>query len=122
MDISDVANKNTPMKTEKPKVENASIGVAALKTVREVSRMESQGTDVPVSEEQLIKAIERAVKAIQGPYTYMEFSVHETTKLISVKVHDRDTGEIIREIPPEKTLDFVAKLWEMAGIFIDEKR
>jgi flagellar protein FlaG len=122
MDISDISNKNAPMKTEKPKVENALTGVAALTTVREVSRLESQGTDVPISEEQLVKAIDRAVKAIQGPYTYMEFTVHENTRRVSVKVHDRDTGEIIREIPPEKTLDFLAKLWEMAGIFVDEKR
>jgi len=29
---------------------------------------------------------------------------------------------MIREIPPEKILDLVAKMWEMAGILIDEKR
>ncbi|HBM74934.1 MAG TPA: flagellar biosynthesis protein FlaG, partial [Clostridiaceae bacterium] len=26
------------------------------------------------------------------------------------------------EIPPEKILDMVAKLWEIAGIFVDERR
>ncbi|MCI3921324.1 flagellar protein FlaG [Paenibacillus sp. TRM 82003] len=83
---------------------------------------EQSGQPITVSEEQLVKAIEKAVKAIQGPYTYLEFSVHEQTKRIAVKVHDRETGEVIREVPPEKSLDFVAKLWEMAGILIDERR
>ncbi|MDD2574742.1 MAG: flagellar protein FlaG, partial [Firmicutes bacterium] len=29
--------------------------------------------------------------------------------------------EIIREIPPEKILDMVAKIWELAGLMVDRK-
>jgi flagellar protein FlaG len=75
-----------------------------------------------ISDEQLIKAIEKSIQAMQGKSTTLEFTVHDKTKIISVKVKDADTGEVIREIPPEKTLDFVAKLWQMAGMLIDEKR
>jgi flagellar protein FlaG len=39
-----------------------------------------------------------------------------------VKVMDKEDGKVIREIPPEKTLDLVAKLWELAGILVDERR
>lgn len=39
-----------------------------------------------------------------------------------VKVVDTQTNEIIREIPPEKTLDMFVKMLELAGIFVDEKR
>lgn len=74
-----------------------------------------------VSEQQIVKAIEKAVKAVQGPHTYLEFSVHDATNRLSIRVHDQETGEVIREIPPEKTLDFVAKLWEMAGILVDKR-
>jgi flagellar protein FlaG len=35
---------------------------------------------------------------------------------------DNDTKEIIREIPPEKTLDMISKMWELAGLVVDEKR
>ena len=38
-----------------------------------------------------------------------------------VKVINEETGEIIREIPPEKILDMVAKMWELAGILVDRK-
>jgi flagellar protein FlaG len=88
---------------------------------QQLKAAELKGESIPLSEQQLIKAIERAVKAIQGPTTTFEFSVHEQTKQIMVKVLDKETGEIIREIPPEKQLDLVAKLWEMAGILVDEK-
>jgi len=29
---------------------------------------------------------------------------------------------VIKEYPPEKTLDMIQKLWEMAGLMVDEKR
>lgn len=95
---------------------------STIQSVDDMKRAELSGTNIPVSEEQLIRAIERAIHALQGKTTSLEFSVHEKTKQIMVKVKDSHTGEVIREIPPEKTLDFVAKLWEMAGLFVDERR
>lgn len=49
-----------------------------------------------------------------------EFGIHEKTKQITVKVLDSVTDEVIRELPPEKILDMLAGLWEVAGILIDE--
>ncbi|GIO12284.1 hypothetical protein J19TS2_18390 [Cohnella xylanilytica] len=80
-----------------------------------------QGTKVSVGEEQLVRAIDRAIKALEGPSTMFEMQMHEATKTIMVKVINKDTGELIREIPPEKTLDLVAKMMEFAGILIDER-
>jgi flagellar protein FlaG len=96
--------------------------VAKVDNSEEVRQIERKGDNVPISDEQLIKAIERAIKSIQGPTTSLDFSVHKQTKQIMVKVLDKETGEVIREIPPEKNLDLLAKLWEMAGILIDERR
>jgi flagellar protein FlaG len=90
--------------------------------VTDLKKAELRGENYNISDEQLVKAIEKAIRAVQGKTTSLQFSVHEKTKLIAVKVLDADTGEVIREIPPEKTLDFVAKLWEMAGLFVDERR
>ncbi len=87
----------------------------------QVIRLERQGEYISIGEEQLIKAIDRAVKALEGPHTVFEVSVHEKTNSIMVKVMDRDTGKLLREIPPEKTLDLVAKMMEIAGILVDER-
>jgi flagellar protein FlaG len=75
-----------------------------------------------MDERQWINLIERANKALTGGNRSFEFSIHEATNQIMVKVIDNDTHEIIREIPNEKILDMVAKMWEMAGIFVDERR
>lgn len=95
---------------------------ASLHSAKEVKQAERKGLDVPIGEEQLIIAIERANKAMQGINTSFRFSIHEGTKEIMVKVLDKDTGEVVREIPSEKILDMVAKMWEMSGIFVDERR
>jgi flagellar protein FlaG len=94
---------------------------ANIKSVEALTKAELRGAKVTVGDEQLVKNIERALKAIEGPHTAFEMSVHKATNTIVVKVLDKDTGELIREIPPEKTLDLVAKFMEINGILIDEK-
>lgn len=61
-------------------------------------------------------------KKIKPTHTQCEFSYHEKTKRISITVRDSDTKEVIKEIPPEKTLDMIAKTLELAGLLVDEKR
>lgn len=54
--------------------------------------------------------------------TRCEYSYHKETNRVSIRVIDKDTDKVIREIPPEKSLDMLQKMWEMAGIMVDEKR
>ncbi len=72
-----------------------------------------------IGELELIEAIERANKTLVGINTNFKFSIHEDTKAIMVKVINSETQEVIREIPPEKILDMVAKMWELAGLIVD---
>ncbi|AFS77335.1 flagellar protein FlaG [Gottschalkia acidurici 9a] len=51
----------------------------------------------------------------------LDISIHEKTKQIMVKVIDVNTDEVIREIPPEKVLDIVAKRKETLGLLMDKK-
>ena len=50
------------------------------------------------------------------------FGIHEATNRVTIKIVDKDTKKVIKELPPEKTLDMIAKVWEMAGLMVDEKR
>ena len=50
------------------------------------------------------------------------FGIHEKTNRVTIKMVDKDTKKVIKEFPPEETLDMIAKVWEMAGILVDEKR
>ena len=46
----------------------------------------------------------------------------ENKNHITIKIVDKETKKVIKELPPEKTLDMIAKVWEMAGLFVNEKR
>ncbi|AFC30336.1 flagellar protein FlaG protein [Paenibacillus mucilaginosus 3016] len=95
---------------------------APLHSAEEMKQAAARGEEISMSDEQVARSLERAIKAAEGKHTALQFSVHEQTKQIMVKVLDKDSGELIREVPSEKRLDFLAKLWQMAGILVDEKR
>lgn len=75
-----------------------------------------------VQERQLIKTIEQANQKLAGNAKEFNFSIHEKTKQIMIKIIDSETKEVIKEVPPEKILDMVATMCEMAGLFVDEKK
>ena len=74
------------------------------------------------SDQQIKEAISRANNKMKSHRTRCEFSYHEETNRVSIKVLDKDTEEVIREIPPEETLEMIEKMWELAGLLVDERR
>jgi flagellar protein FlaG len=98
-----VENKDSAKKAEK-----AFDGTAALQE--------------KVSEAFIQKAVDKANDTFKVQNRSLEFKIHERTKEIIVKIIDRDTKEVIREIPPEKMLDMFASMLEFAGLLVDEKR
>lgn len=86
------------------------------------SGLQQQALNSQSANEQLKKAVAEMNRKINNSNEEAVFGVHEETNRITIKIVDKDTKEIIKEFPPEKTLDMIAKVWEMAGILIDEKR
>lgn len=70
--------------------------------------------------ERIRKAVEDLNKKMSN--SIAEFGIHEETNRVTIKLVDKQTKEVIKELPPEKTLDMIAKVWEMAGLLVDEKR
>lgn len=80
-----------------------------------------QRPEQPIGDEQIKKAVEQLNKSIMA-HSEAIFGIHEGTNRVTIKIVDRDTKKVLKEVPPEKTLDMIAKVWEMAGILVDEKR
>ena len=77
--------------------------------------------EIEQENEKIRKAVaEMSKKMISN--TEAIFGIHEETNTVTIKLVDKDTRKVIKEIPPEKTLDMIAKIWELAGILVDEKR
>lgn len=87
------------------------------------SQQQQEKTDLqtPETPEHLKKMIAEMNRKISSRNEEAVFGVHEKTNRIMIKILDKDTKEILKEFPPEKTLDMIASIWEMAGILVDEK-
>ena len=79
-----------------------------------------QGKEQQATNEQIRKAVEELNKKIGNSEAI--FGIHEKTNRVTIKLVDKDTKKVIKELPPEKTLDMIARVWDMAGILVDEKR
>ncbi|MBN2900113.1 MAG: flagellar protein FlaG [Clostridia bacterium] len=72
-----------------------------------------------VDDEVLEKAVEQANKTLEKHNRYIERNIHEVTKAVMYKLKDSETNEVIAEFPPQKVQDMIAKMWELAGLFVD---
>lgn len=72
------------------------------------------------SQDSIRKAVDQLNKKMSNSEAI--FGIHDETNRVTIKIVDKETKEVIKEFPPEKTLDMIAKVWEMAGILVDEKR
>ena len=84
----------------------------------------SGGNAQPGSPEAQAAQIRRAVEEINKKAKNSEavWGVHEDTNSVTIKIVDKQSKEVIKEFPPDKTLDMIARVWEMAGLMVDERR
>lgn len=118
MDVSNVGFSNPVMKVDNvksagndtPKIKDVQNGgiTGAKKDVKSVKDLKS--------------AVDFSNKVLFKNNTHLKFQIHEKTNDIMVKIIDDETGDVVKEIPPEKILDMAAKLWEITGLFVDERR
>lgn len=52
---------------------------------------------------------------------HFRFKIHKPTNEIVVQIINSQTGEVVREFPPEKILNMISEFLKMAGLIIDEK-
>lgn len=111
IDISESISKNTS-------------AIDTKQTSGDGSDSGGNGQQQQMTPEQQAAQIKKAVEEINKRAKSSEaiFGIHDKTNRVTIKLIDKDTKEVIKELPPEKTLDMIAKVWEMAGLLIDEKR
>ncbi len=51
----------------------------------------------------------------------LEYSVHESSHKIVVRISDRQSGQVIREVPDSEFLDLVSRLQDLVGFIINAK-
>lgn len=111
-----VASHDTARPVENINIDSADESNPAEKAVQVLQAQQAE------QNAQIKKAVEEINKSAMNDQAEAIFGIHEKTHRVTIKIVDKKTKEVIKEYPPEKTLDMIAKVWEMAGIMVDEKR
>ena len=106
-------------------------GQAEAQHVQKAEPQENTNSNVPTRQERTKEQIEADNERIMSAISEMNkkmfnnseavFGIHEDTNRITIKIVDKTTRKTIKELPPEKTLDMIAKAWELAGLMVDER-
>ena len=71
--------------------------------------------------EKLKEIVESINKNLIPTRTSIQFQLHDKTDTYYVQVVDAMSGEVVREIPPEKMLDLRYAIQKYFGLSIDQK-
>ena len=104
---------------EKSEKRVADTNAAAQKDEGSPIRIQEENMLPQAGTESLKKALEELNKNVHN--SEIAFGIHDATHRVTIKIIDKDTKKVLKEYPPEKTLDMIAKVWEMAGLMVDEK-
>lgn len=104
-----------------PKLDNNTVAVAKVQNSNGKNNYESQeNAQQQPNSENIRRAVENINKNLKDSEAI--FGIHDKTNRVTIKIVDKNTKEVIKELPPEKTLDMIAKVWEIAGLLVDERR
>ncbi len=123
MDIANVAGPVTEPITAQQKVAPTAPAPAV-----KAEPAAAPATPAPSSEQQALademisKSIEQANESLAKFDRRIDRAVHETTNTMIYKIVDTSKDdEVVQEFPARKIQDMIAKMWELAGLVVDEK-
>jgi flagellar protein FlaG len=80
--------------------------------------VKSRELPVSIDIREAVKNLEKMVAQFNRRF---DISVNESINRIVVKVIDTETDKVVREIPPEEIQHLLARLYDMMGMFINER-
>ena len=89
-----------------------------IKEEKNVGDRQKGKEDVQVSQD-LLNELEHDINTIHN--VGLEFSMHEESGRTMIKVVEKDTGDLIKQIPPEEVLELIARMGDVLGILFDER-
>jgi len=82
---------------------------------------ESSSTDGAATEQELTKTVQDLNEKLANEELRVAFSMDKDSGHFVVKIHDNQTGELVRQIPSKETLKFAQNVEKGIGIIVDSK-
>ena len=98
---------------------SASGEITQSATVVDVKTVDENALKQDSNQKLSLDAMKEAVKAgntmLQSASSSLSFEIDSATKQVVVKIVDRNTGELVRQIPTVEMLDFMRRMKELEG-------
>ena len=89
-------------------------------TVRgDVQKVEKESSDREYWRQHFDELLEKLNMITKVSRVEFRREVHQATGEIMVSILDSDTGEMLRQIPPERVLDMIAEMMKYLGLKVD---
>ena len=88
--------------------------------VAAISEKPKLSIDLAAMQKRLDQAIESLNNQLQSSQTNLGFSIDSETDIVMVKVTNKETGELVRQIPAEAVVRLAAKMDDLKGLLLDE--
>ena len=89
-----------------------------IKEKKNVEEEQKKKEDAQVSQD-LLNELEHNINTIHN--VELEFSMHEESGRTMIRVVEKDTGDLIRQIPPEEFLELATKIGDVLGMLLDKR-
>lgn len=122
--INTAAPISTKVNTQVVKVASTiNSGGLDLKEIQDIVRQNKEGEMIlSVPEKAIATAIEHINKIVSGANIELRHSIHKATNTVMVTLVDKDTNDVVLEIPPQNVLDAYVERMTLNGLFLDERR
>lgn len=71
--------------------------------------------------EEFRESVRAANERLESKGREVRFGVDKSTNMVVVTVADRDSGETVRQIPPDAAMRISRNIDQLTGIFVDQK-
>lgn len=123
MEINDIKSSVTQVEKSLKKSNTINISPKTIKTKDQdgIYNNDKKVNKISRYEDNPDKLMEQLNKVFSSLNREFKYEIHQKTNRIMISVKDTETGDIIKQIPSEESLDFFAKTLEMAGLLVDQK-
>ena len=121
--ISDTSARMVAPENEEPKVKRLDDVQNAPKynqAEEQEDPLEEREEREPMDEETVSYMMQELNELMSKINCNLEFQYHKEVNMMSVRMLDKKTHEVIKEVPPEDMLDQMAKAREWLGAFLDK--
>ena len=124
MDVRGIDNLRSDIQRYEPP-KRGDIGISVSDASREktkptIKQEDKDGDEQPLSEKEQQRRMARLQETLKNHN--VEISYNNEVNRYAIKVLDAESKEVLKEIPSEKPLEMFARMLEIEGLLVDEKR